>query len=204
MDAVGESIPLAGRRKDIRGTRGGGMQVLRYLLFGVAGSLGSMLVLGVPTALVPNPIFTRMVPPRPLDYVVLALVAMLAGILAATYARPVACPLAERRTLGGSLLAFVGIACPTCNKVVLALLGTSGALTYFQPLQPVLSLLGLGLLAWAVLVRVRGLRVTRVSLEQPASSLPLGAGGFAAPYQPLRAAETASPGGVGDRSEPAP
>jgi len=148
---------------DFPGMSGGSQQVRRYLLSGTVGAIGGALALGIPTALVPNPIFTRMLPPRPLDYVVLALVSVLAGILAATSARPVACPLPERRTLGGGLLTFFGIGCPTCNKLVLALLGTSGALAYFEPVQPFLSLLGLGLLASAVLARLRGYQMIRVS-----------------------------------------
>ena len=34
------------------------------------------------------------------------------------------------------LLAFLAVGCPLCNKVVVLLLGASGALTYFEPIQP--------------------------------------------------------------------
>jgi hypothetical protein len=35
-------------------------------------------------------------------------------------------------------------------------LGTSGALTWFAPVQPYLGLVALGLLAWALRTRLRG------------------------------------------------
>ncbi|MCM8749974.1 hypothetical protein NET02_12520 [Thermomicrobiaceae bacterium CFH 74404] len=136
----------------------------RHILYGLAGAGVSLLVLGVPTDLLPNPLFTRMVPPRPLDYLALVVVVALSGLLAATYAYPAACPTAERRTLAGSMLTLFGIACPTCNKLALLLLGTSGALAYLQPLQPLLSVFGIGLLVSALLLRVRALRSARPSM----------------------------------------
>jgi hypothetical protein len=71
---------------------------------------------------------------------------------------------AERRAsaLGyaGGVAAFLAIGCPVCNKVVLVLLGTSGALTIWAPLQPLLALASLGLLAvtlaWRLRLRARG------------------------------------------------
>lgn len=68
------------------------------------------------------------------------------------------CPATERSTLVGSALTLSGIACPTCHKLALLLLGTSGALAYLQPLQPLLSVLGIGLLASALLLGIRALR----------------------------------------------
>jgi len=56
----------------------------------------------------------------------------------------------------GGLLAFFAVGCPICNKVVVIALGTSGALTWFAPVQPYLGVVALGLLAWALRVRLRG------------------------------------------------
>ncbi len=56
--------------------------------------------------------------------------------------------------------AFLAIGCPVCNKVALVLLGTSGAMTVFAPLQPVIGAVSLalvaGTLAWRLRLRVRG------------------------------------------------
>ena len=56
--------------------------------------------------------------------------------------------------------AFFAIGCPVCNKVALVLLGTSGAMSVFAPLQPVIGAVSLTLLAgalgWRLRLRARG------------------------------------------------
>jgi hypothetical protein len=49
------------------------------------------------------------------------------------------------------------VGCPVCNKLVVLLLGAGGALSYFAPLQPVLGMVSLALLAYALCTRLRAL-----------------------------------------------
>jgi MFS family permease len=137
----------------------------RRWLAAAVGTAGSLLVLGLPTDLVPNPIFGRQIEAPAWSYVALVITAVLAGLLLATYVRdePAAAeelldapPRADRRrfTLGG-LLSFLAIGCPTCNKLVVIALGSSGAISWFEPLQPVLAVAGIGLLAYALQRRLR-------------------------------------------------
>lgn len=125
------------------------------------------LVLGLPTALIPNPIFGRPIEAPAWSYLAFAVTAVLSGLLLATYVRnqPAAAADAdalpelgadEKRFTIGGLLSFLAIGCPTCNKLVLIALGTSGALTWFEPVQPVLSLAGIVVLAWALNRRLAG------------------------------------------------
>jgi hypothetical protein len=51
--------------------------------------------------------------------------------------------------------AFLAIGCPVCNKIALVLLGTSGALTIFAPIQPVIGAVSLTLLAGTLAWRLR-------------------------------------------------
>ncbi|MBP8882095.1 MAG: hypothetical protein KBG77_13450, partial [Dermatophilaceae bacterium] len=69
-----------------------------------------------------------------------------------------AAPAAEgTRAAGiGGLLSFLAVGCPVCNKIALLALGYSGALQWFAPLQPVLALAGVALLAWALRARLSG------------------------------------------------
>lgn len=60
-------------------------------------------------------------------------------------------------TLGG-IAAFLAIGCPICNKLVVASLGVSGALSIFAPLQPLIGAVSLVLLAATLWWRVRQLR----------------------------------------------
>ncbi|GAA3984396.1 hypothetical protein FOF52_05705 [Thermobifida alba] len=122
-----------------------------------AGTLALLLILGVPTVLLPNSLFTREIEPTWWSYPVWAATAVLGGLLLATYTgphRPETCTPGRRRGLSGGVLAWLAIGCPVCNKLVLAALGASGALTYFAPLQPVLALAGLALLAVALWTRL--------------------------------------------------
>lgn len=120
---------------------------------------GTILVIGVPTVLIPNPVFGREVPPTWWAWPALIVTAALTGLITATYVRS---PLAAQRRdrpgkLGaiGGVLSFFAVGCPVCNKLVLLALGTSGALQVFQPIQPILALVSLGLLAWALAQRIR-------------------------------------------------
>lgn len=127
----------------------------RARALGLAGAAGAFLAIAIPTAVWPNPFFVRMTPARPLDYLFLGLTAAGAGLLAATYARPSDAP-AQRGMFGG-FLAFLAIGCPVCNKLVILALGVSGALTYFEPLQPVLGVASVVLVGTALAARLRGI-----------------------------------------------
>lgn len=126
-------------------------------IYGLAGALFATLAIGIPTDVIPNSFFTRMTPVRPQDYVFLAVTAMLTGLLTASYALPrsLTCSIEQGKTTIGGFLSFLAIGCPTCNKLVVMLLGTSGALTIFEPIQPLIAAASLGLLAPAVWLRWR-------------------------------------------------
>jgi hypothetical protein len=54
------------------------------------------------------------------------------------------------------------VGCPVCNKLVLLALGSAGAMTWFEPVQPLLQLAAVGVLVWALDVRLRGERACPV------------------------------------------
>jgi hypothetical protein len=127
------------------------------LLYGALGAAFAALTIGIPTDVIPNPIFGRMTPVRAQDYVFLIVTALLAGILAASYALPQtrACSIQQGRATVGGFLSFLAIGCPTCNKIVVLLLGTSGAMSIFEPLQPFLAAASFALLLLAIWIRWR-------------------------------------------------
>lgn len=110
--------------------------------------------MAVPTAILPTPFFTRMTPVRAQDLVFLALSMLLLAGIGATYGVPHASATCHKRTLGGGILGAFAIGCPVCNKIVVALLGVSGALTYWAPLQPIVGLGAIVVLGWALHVRL--------------------------------------------------
>jgi hypothetical protein len=130
----------------------------RWWAAGLAGVLTG-LVIALPTAMLPNPVFGREIPTTWWAWPTLAATAVLGGLLVASYVRePGSAPserLNRRGGLGG-LLSFFAVGCPVCNKLALVALGYTGALQWFAPIQPVLGILGVGLLAWALRDRLRG------------------------------------------------
>ncbi|WP_269938086.1 hypothetical protein [Arthrobacter sp. HY1533] len=114
------------------------------------------VVVAIPTDLIPNPYFGREIPPTWWSHAALAATALLTGLLVATYvASPITRTGATNKSgLLGSVLAFFAVGCPVCNKLVLLALGTTGAMKFFEPVQPLLALLSVGLLGWALLRRI--------------------------------------------------
>ncbi|HLN75652.1 MAG TPA: hypothetical protein VK204_01330 [Nocardioidaceae bacterium] len=139
---------------------------LRRWLVAVASAVLYALVLAVPTDLIDTPLFSRQIPPTSWAWPALALSSALAGLLTATY---VATPLAPEQDKNpgrggyvGGLLTFFAVGCPVCNKLVLLALGTSGAIAWFEPVQPLLQVAAVVVLAWALGARVRGERFCAV------------------------------------------
>jgi hypothetical protein len=133
---------------------------------GLGIGLLTLLVVGLPTAVIANPWFTRMTPTRPQDYVFLGLTVLLAAAIGASYALPSACSLQEGKLTGGGLLSVLAVGCPVCNKVVVLLLGASGAVAYFEPVQPVLALASIALLGVALVFRLRAIRTAPPRLSE--------------------------------------
>ncbi len=108
------------------------------------GAAVTALAIGLPTDVIPNPVFGRPVPVTWWSVPVLIMTSVLAGLLLGTYVRDADATPAELDRPGraagiGGLLTFFAVGCPVCNKLVLVALGTTGAMELFAPLQPLLS-----------------------------------------------------------------
>lgn len=145
-------------------------------------TLAFAALLGIPTVLIPNPVFGREVPPQTWSYVTWVLSSALAGMLAATYVRPApivetgvpvtptqrdatsaeaaAGPAATDRPsrwgMAGGVLTWFAVGCPVCNKIALLALGYAGTMRWFAPAQPVLAVVAVAMTAGALVVRLRG------------------------------------------------
>jgi hypothetical protein len=161
-----------------------GSWTARRWLTAAGGTVAFALLFGLPTDLVPNPIFGRQIEAPGWAYPALAVTAVLAGLLVATYVRneplrarvPVAAGATdadgpsgirtedvgerrltrdEKRATAGGLLSFFAVGCPTCNALVVLALGANGALAFFEPVQPFLAVGGIVLLGDALRRRLR-------------------------------------------------
>ena len=130
------------------------------------------LIVAIPTAVIPNPVFGRSMEVTWWSYPLVILTGVLGGLLIATYVRPGQAPTPDGRIdreskLGvvGAAITFFAVGCPVCNKLVLLALGASGAVSWFAPIQPVLAVASVVLMAIALYVRLRNQVSCQVPVE---------------------------------------
>jgi hypothetical protein len=124
----------------------------RWVRAGTATAL-SAAVVGIPTDVIDTTYFTRMTPVRWWEYPVLVVTAVLTGIWFGLHSRPGSA--GSGTVLATSLVSAFAVGCPICNKLVVALLGVSGALGIWAPAQPVVAVMSVAALAMAVILRTR-------------------------------------------------
>ena len=126
----------------------------------------SGVLIAVPTRLLPNDWFSRMTPTRPLDYVFWSVASVLFGL--AMGLRTEGARRCDQAAVTGGVGTTLAVGCPVCNKLVVAVLGMSGALNVFAPLQPVLGAASIALLLYVVKARLDA----RLRLGDDAATMP--------------------------------
>ena len=118
----------------------------------------TIVIVAIPTVLIPNPWFAREISVTPWAWQVLLVSGILAGLVAATYvARKDIDGTSRGGALGttGAIISFFAVGCPVCNKLVLIAIGYTGALQFFEPLQPYLAGGSIVLLFVALIMRIQ-------------------------------------------------
>ncbi len=128
----------------------------KYWLLGISSAIGFALLLGIPTALIKTPFFTRMIPSTPLDYVFFILSSLLMGAYVGVhyYKKNTATKCTALTTTGG-VGSFLAFACPICNKLLVLLFGTTILMTYLEPYRPLIGVVSTGLLGAALYWRIK-------------------------------------------------
>ncbi len=133
----------------------------------VLGGIATAILVALPTAVIPNPVFGRAIEVTWWSYPIVVLTGILGGLLMATYVKEPWQTEAESASeageeakasklgIAGAFVAYFAVGCPVCNKLVLIALGTSGAMTWFAPVQPFLAVASVILMAVALRIRLR-------------------------------------------------
>lgn len=129
-----------------------------WIITVLAAAIG-LVIIGLPTAIYENPFFVRMTPVRAQDYVIWVMSSVLIGLIAGSYFAGES-KAGEGKIVSGGVLSVLAVGCPICNKPVVLLLGTSGALTFFAPIQLYLGGASVLLLGWTLFLRAKALTGT--------------------------------------------
>jgi hypothetical protein len=144
-------------------------QRVRAAAIGALAAIGTAVLIGIPSDVIPNPWFGREIAVDGFDVFVLVALSLLTGALAATYVGTGGLTAsAERAGVGSGIVGFFAVSCPVCNKLVVALIGTSGASGWFASIQPVMGVAAIALAGAALAVRVRAIRRGACPMPQPA------------------------------------
>ncbi len=126
------------------------------IMIGIGAAVAFAIVTAVVTAMIETPVFGRSIPPEWWSWPALVVASVLGGALVAvSLPGDGSAPVADRRGVWGAVGTFFAVGCPVCNKLALLALGSAGALNWFAPVQPFLALASIGLLAWALVRRLR-------------------------------------------------
>ena len=141
-------LPFAGVQKRVVG-RVIGLSI-RQTVKALGIATGSILILGSVTALWGNSFFIRMTPTSAMDLTFLFAGSLLFGLFFVLPKRQ------EGKKCGGvgGVFAFLGFACPVCNKILILLLGVAGTWTFVEPARPYLGMMGIVLLSIGVVSRL--------------------------------------------------
>ena len=121
--------------------------LLRHKIVGGAiSSAFFVALLGIPTALIPNPLihYIRMTPITWLDYFFLISTSILLTINLIVFL--------DKKTkkgnalLGGGFIGFLSFACPTCNLLLVSLLGYAFIWEFIEPLRPIFGIVSIVIL----------------------------------------------------------
>lgn len=141
----------------------------------LASGIAVAALIALPTAVIPNPIFGRSIEVTWWSYPTVILSGIIGGLIIASYIResdpesdhnyqeenePEELELSGKDpalrwgTIGG-FVSFFAVGCPVCNKLVLIALGTTGAVSWFAPIQPFLALASIIFMLWALHMRLK-------------------------------------------------
>lgn len=114
---------------------------------GIALAIAGFVLLGTVAALWDNPFFVRMTPAGGWEIAMLAAMSAMSGVYVA-----IRRPFCSVKGAGaGGILAFLGVACPVCNKILLLIFGGELLMTYYEPVRIYVAAAGALLIGWFTL-----------------------------------------------------
>jgi len=129
---------------------------MKYWLIGGVSGIALFFLFGIPTDVIPNPWYIRMIEVSALDYVFLIASSVLLGAyIGVHYYKKQAATRCKVAAYSGGLGSFLAFGCPICNKLLVLLFGATALMTYLEPYRPVLGFTSMAMLGGAVYWRTK-------------------------------------------------
>lgn len=129
---------------------------IKYWIIGILSSILLFFIFGIPTDLIPNPWFVRMIGKSVLDYFFLVTSSiLLGGYIGIYFYKKKVSNKCEVATYSGGIGSIFAFGCPICNKLLVLLFGTTALLAYFEPYRAYLGFLSIGLLGGAIYFKLK-------------------------------------------------
>ncbi len=130
----------------------------RSIIIGSIAAFSIFAAFGIVTVLLPNEFFIRMTPVYVYDYIFLVMTSILSGAyIGLWYYTKKTQTKCNYAATGGAVGGFLSFGCAICNKLLILLLGVTGVVAYFMPIQPILGVVSVALLAYAVYMQSKTL-----------------------------------------------
>lgn len=132
---------------------------------GIVAAIIIALFLGIPTDVIPNEKYMRMIPASGLDVFFLVAISVLFGFYIALLVyrglQKKTSFFPANKSLGAIIAGFFAVACPICVQFLVWIFGTLFLLKYYDPLRPFLGIASIALLLIAIFSLRRNTRTTK-------------------------------------------
>lgn len=127
-------------------------EYIKYFVIGAISSIIIFFVFGIPTNVIPNDYFTRMIPVTKLDVFFLVITSLMLGTYIALFFYLMDKKKKCNNATGciGAGGSFLAISCPTCIQFLVFIFGTAALMTYLQPIRPYIGFLSIGLIGFGL------------------------------------------------------
>ncbi len=124
----------------------------KFFLIGGISSLIISLLIGIPTDVIPNKFYKRMIPPTKLDLFFLVAISLMLGIYIGLffYLKPKKKKQKNAAAYTGVAGSFLAISCPICIQFLVLIFGTAALMAYLEPLRPYIGFLSIGLIGFGL------------------------------------------------------
>lgn len=127
-------------------------QNIRFFIIGIISTVIIFFLFGIPTDVIPNKFYIRMIPSTSLDLFFLIIIALMLGIYIGLffYLRHKKKKQSNAAAYAGTGGSFLAISCPICISLLVWIFGAAVLMAYLEPLRPYIGFLSIGLIGFGL------------------------------------------------------